>query len=436
MNESIIKAKEVKVIYDEGKSNEVRSLMDINVEIFPEEYVIIHGPSGCGKSTLLYSIAGLQNPTYGKISVSGKELTEMCKDEKVELHQNVIGMIFQAFFLIESLSVIDNICLPMTFQGGELKTRRQEAMRLLGRFGISEQAHKFPGQLSGGQKQRVAIARALINNPQIILADEPVGNLDSESAANVMQIIKELNEVDKKTVILVTHNDEHLHFGDRIIGMRDGRIISEEINKDKRPIEMVKKSREEKEKEISPELQMLMRAFRNLTPKQAGALLMPFKSKQLLSHILSTLTEEQLALADNFLREFLFRNIDPAGLKDGLDKQFEQGGANWNKRKAESFSERAQEIMEQAEIVRKKADKVAVNLADYLGSFFELNLDEERKKKLVSFLEFRLENKLDHTELERKIDDAKVLGGLGLYKNIAERVVREVEIIMLMAYLG
>jgi hypothetical protein len=218
--------------------------------------------------------------------------------------------------------------------------------------------------------------------------------------------------------------------------MRDGKIISEEINKDKRPTELVKKIREEKEKEISPELRMLMRAFKNLTPQQAGALLMPFKSKQLLSHILSALTEEQLTLADNFLKEFLFKNINSSGLKEGLDRRFEQGGANWNKKKAESFSERAQEIMEQAEIVRKKADKAAVNLADYLGSFFELNLDEERKKKLVSLLEFRLENKLDHAELERKIDDAKVLGGLGLYKNKAERIAREVEIIMLLAYLG
>ena len=436
MNESIIKAKELKVIYDEGKSNEVRSLMDINVEIFPQEYVIIHGPSGCGKSTLLYSIAGLQNPTHGKINVSGKELTEMNKDEKVELHQNTIGMIFQAFYLIESLSVIDNICLPMTFQGGELKERRQEAMRLLGRFGISEQANKFPGQLSGGQKQRVAIARALINNPQIILADEPVGNLDSESSANVMQIIKELNEVDKKTIILVTHNDEHLHYGDRIIGMRDGRIISEEINKDKRPIELVKKIREEKEKEISPELQMLMRAFKNLTPNQAGALLMPFKSKQLLSHILSALTEEQLSLANNFLKEFLFKNIDVSGLKDGLDKNFEQGGANWNKKKAVSFSERAKEIVTQAELVREKADKAAGDLGDYLINIFELNLEEEKRKKLVILLGLRLENKLDHTELERKIDDATMLGGLGLYKNTAERIVREVEIIMLLAYLG
>jgi len=248
MPETIIDIKNLKVIYNKDKSNEVRSLDDVNVKIYPEEYVIIFGPSGCGKSTLLYTIAGLQAPTEGEVTVEDKNLAKMKKKEMVELHQTGVGMIFQAFYLISSINVLDNVILPKIFRGEERHKRREDGMKLLRRFSIAEQMEKFPSQLSGGQKQRVAIARSLVNNPSIILADEPVGNLDSESAENVLNILKELNEVDKKTIILVTHNAEHLHFADRILHMKDGKIISEEINRDKRP----KKALEEEIEEAFP----------------------------------------------------------------------------------------------------------------------------------------------------------------------------------------
>ena len=139
---------------------------------------------------MLYGISGLQAPTYGEVIVHGKSLAQMKKREMVEFHQTSIGMVFQAFYLIETLTVLDNVCLPKVFRGEDLKERRAKAMELLRRFGIAEQADKFPSQISGGQKQRVSVARALINNPDIILADEPVGNLDSESAQNVLDIFK------------------------------------------------------------------------------------------------------------------------------------------------------------------------------------------------------------------------------------------------------
>src|SRR3990172_3399673 len=197
MAEPIIDIRNLQVIYNKGKSNEVRSLEDINVKIFPQEYVTIYGPSGCGKSTLLYTISGLQSATFGEVFVEGKDIAKISKKEMVELHQTGIGMIFQAFYLISSIKILDNVCLPKIFRGEDMVVRRQEGMKLLRRFGIAEQSAKFPNELSGGQKQRVAIARSLINNPQKILGDEPVGNLDSESAINVLQILKELNEIDK-----------------------------------------------------------------------------------------------------------------------------------------------------------------------------------------------------------------------------------------------
>ncbi len=237
-----IEIENLSVIYNQGQSNEVRSLENVNLEIYPQEYVIIFGPSGCGKSTLLYSISGLQRPTYGTVKVDGQDINKISKKEQVEFHRRKIGMIFQAFYLIPSLNIIDNVCLPKIFTGDSQKERREAAMKLLHRFGIAEQADKFPSELSGGQKQRVAIARSLINNPDIILADEPVGNLDSKSSHNVMMILKELNEIDKKTIILVTHDPNHLAYGDKIVHMKDGKIIKVEIvEKKKSPKEKKRK---------------------------------------------------------------------------------------------------------------------------------------------------------------------------------------------------
>ncbi len=434
MTDPQIKTEKLRVIYNQGKSNEVRALDGVDVSIYPQEYIIFHGPSGCGKSTLLYSIAGLQTPTYGEVNVCGKRISQMKEKEKVQLHQDIIGLIFQAFYLIPSLTVLDNVCLPQVFRGEKKEERRKKGMQLLHRFGIAEQAYKFPSQLSGGQKQRVAIARALVNNPEIILADEPVGNLDSESAQNVLDILKELNEVDKKTVIMVTHNNEHLHYADRIIHMKDGVVISEEINRDKRPKEAIKEEITTEPEKISPELRILMRTFKNLTPQQVGVLLIPFKAKQLMAHILSELTEEQLSAAENFLKELLFKNINLKTFQDDLDLDFEKGGAGWNKTRAASFAQRVSSIINQAEYFKEDSASVVIKLSDYLIQFFELKLSPEIIQRFRAFLKLRIENKIDRFGLQQRLDAPKALGGIGLYKPTSEKVVREVEIIMLLKY--
>lgn len=429
-----IKVDQLRVIYNKGKSNEVRSLDGVSVEIYPEEYIIIYGPSGCGKSTLLYGISGLQAPTYGDVVVYGKNLAQMTKREKVEFHQTQIGMVFQAFYLIETLTVLDNVCLPKVFRGENLKERREKAMELLRRFGIAEQADKFPAQLSGGQKQRVSIARALVNNPEIILADEPVGNLDSESAQNVLDIFKDINDQDKKTLIMVTHNPEHLVYADRIIHMKDGKKVSEEINKDKRPKEALKKDVTQTPEEITNELRLLMRTFKNLSLQQVGVLLIPFKAKQLLSHIISELSEEQVSSAENLLKEFLFKNIDTTSLAEKLDLDFEKGGAGWNKLRAKSFTERVREIMLQTEMLNSDQETGVKSFVEYLCRMYHLKLDDETLSRFTTFISLRVGNKIDRFGLEQRLDAPKVLGGAGMYKITAEKVVREVELVMLLKY--
>jgi putative ABC transport system ATP-binding protein len=438
MAEPIITVEKLRVIYNQGKSNEVRSLDGVDVKIYPQEYVIIYGPSGCGKSTLLYSIAGLQMPTYGEVTINGKNISKMTKREKVELHQTGIGMVFQAFYLIDSLNVIDNVCLPKTFRGEDLKKRRTEGMSLLQRFSILEQSNKFPSQLSGGQKQRVSIARSLINNPNIILADEPVGNLDSESAENVLKILKELNDVDKKTIILVTHNPEHLHYADRIIHMKDGLIVKEEVIKEKRPTEILAEGQKEggEKEELSNELKLLLRTFKNLTPAQMGMLMIPFKAKQLLFHIISELSEEQLNVAENLLKELLFNNLNTPELAKKLDLKFEEGGANWNKTRANTFTERVQETLNQVEIIKNNPAEAPIKVAEYLEHRFKMHLDGRIDLRLQALLKLRMENKIDLLLMEKKLDDPITMGGIGLYKQTVEKVAREVEILMLLKYSG
>lgn len=429
-----IKVNQLRVIYNKGKSNEVRSLDGVSVEIYPEEYIIIYGPSGCGKSTLLYGISGLQAPTYGDVFVHGKNLAQMSKFERVEFHQTSIGMVFQAFYLIETLTVLDNVCLPKVFRGEEVSVRREKAMELLKRFGIAEQADKFPSQLSGGQKQRVSIARALVNNPDIILADEPVGNLDSESAQNVLDIFKEINDIDKKTLIMVTHNPEHLIYADRIIHMKDGKKVSEEVNHDKRPKEAVKRSIETVPDEISNELRILMRTFKDLSLQQVGVLLIPFKAKQLMTHILSQLTEEQMGSAENFLKEYLFHNINDDAFQTKLDLDYDKGGAGWNKIRAVSFVNEVKSILTQAEKLTADMRENIVPFSEYLIEKYHLKLDDEALLRFKSFVRLRVENKLDRFGLQQRLDAAKSLGGVGLYRGSAEKVVGEIELIMLLKY--
>ncbi len=434
MSDPIIVIDKLRVIYNQGKSNEMRALEEISLTIYPHEYVIIYGPSGCGKSSLLYSISGLQSPTYGDVLIQGTSIAKMTRQEELELHQTKIGMVFQAFYLISSINILENVCLPKIFCGISPSERKQSGVQLMRRFNIVEQADKFPSQLSGGQKQRVAIARALINNPEIILADEPVGNLDSESAENVLKILKELNEIDKKTIILVTHNPEHLIYADRVIHMKDGYVIKEEVFTEKRPAEATSKKGEEKEDAESLELKMLMASFKGLLPQQVNMLLVPFKAKQLLSHLLSELNGEQVSMAEAFLKELLFKNIDAPTFSSRLDLDLDDGGAGWNKLRSRSFAKRVSLILDQAQKLKNETSDGVLSLAQYLINHFHLNLSSDQEFRLQAVLKLRLANQIGQIELQKRLDKSMTAGGVGLHKITAEKVVREVEIIMLLKY--
>ena len=239
---------------------------------------------------------------------------------------------------------------------------------------------------------------------------------------------------DKKTLIMVTHNPEHLVYADRIIHMKDGKKVSEEINHDKRPKDALEKEIAAVPEEISSELKLLMRTFKNLSLQQVGVLLIPFKAKQLLSHIISELNEEQISSAENLLKEFLFKNIDDIRLSEKLDLDFDKGGAGWNKLRAMSFADRTKRIMLQTEMLNNDQETGLLPFCDYLTDTYHLKLDDEVVLRFRSFIKLRVENKIDRFGLQQRLDASKILGGVGLYRGSAEKVVREVELIMLLKY--
>src|SRR3989344_9599669 len=203
--EPLIKLTNINHWYDKGKPSEVWALKNINLEVEKGEYVAFFGPSGCGKTTFLYAISGIERVQEGKILVNGRNIGGLSDLELAIFRQTGIGIVFQQFNLVSSLSVLQNVALPMAFVGTSHEKAETEAAELLKRFGMHDFAHRLPHELSGGQQQRIGIARALANNPPIIIADEPLGNLDSVNAKNVMDILKELNEKDGRTIIMETH---------------------------------------------------------------------------------------------------------------------------------------------------------------------------------------------------------------------------------------
>lgn len=204
---------------------ETQALENVNIEVQKGEFVSIMGPSGCGKSTLLNIIGLLDAPTGGNITINGTDVQGM-KDRELSAFRNRnLGFVFQSFHLIGSLNVLDNVELPLLYRDMPAKERRRLAMEILEKVGLSHRMYHFPSQLSGGQCQRVAIARAVVGNPEILLADEPTGNLDSRMGAEVMDLLHKLNKEDGRTIVMVTHNEAQAKQTDRIIRFFDGRQV-------------------------------------------------------------------------------------------------------------------------------------------------------------------------------------------------------------------
>lgn len=221
---AMIKLTGINKIY---RTNEIETLAleNVNLDVEKGEFVSIMGPSGCGKSTLLNIMGLLDAPSSGKIEINGTSVENMKDKELAAFRNKTLGFVFQSFHLINSLNVIDNVELPLLYRKMPAKERTRLAKEVLERVGLSHRMRHMPTQLSGGQCQRVAIARAIVGNPEIILADEPTGNLNSKMGAEVMELLHKLNKEDGRTIVMVTHNEEQAKQTSRTIRFFDGRQV-------------------------------------------------------------------------------------------------------------------------------------------------------------------------------------------------------------------
>jgi putative ABC transport system ATP-binding protein len=418
--EPIIEVKNLSVIYNLGKSNEAVALDDVNLEIYPGEYVVFFGPSGCGKSTLLYCLAGLLTPTKGEIIVYRDKLSDLSPKEMVLYRRMVVGMIFQAYNLIPTLTVLDNVLLPHIFGGLNLKESIKKAKLLLQRFGIENLANRYPFELSGGQQQRVAIARALMYDPPILLADEPVGNLDSASAKVVMDTLKEINEKMGKTIVLVTHEASYLEDAHRVFHMKDGKIIRVVIN--------------EKKKQIGPFEGK--RVIQKVLPKEKPVL----HPSSLALYLLTSFDEAVIRRLEEAIRKRISGEIDAQQFKEILDRPFEKGGVGLYRQTAESFAQKIERILAESEALKEvlpekpveEIQKKVERLRKFILEGWKGSLKtEEQLKRLDEAILLRLEKKIGKKEFQRLLDLPLKKGGVGLDRRTARNFARKLEVALI-----
>lgn len=228
MKNHLIRLENIIKIYRVGET-EVRALRGISYSLEESDFLAIMGPSGSGKSTLMNIIGCLDKPTSGKYYLDGQEVSTMDRNTLARIRNKKIGFVFQSFNLLARTTALENVELPLIYSHTSSKSRTQLTLKALALVGLQDRADHRTNQLSGGEQQRVAIARALVNSPSLILADEPTGNLDSKTGAEIMQIFKKLNEEQKITIIIVTHEQDIARFAHRILYLRDGLILREEV---------------------------------------------------------------------------------------------------------------------------------------------------------------------------------------------------------------
>jgi len=425
----IIKTKDLSVTYNLGKSNENTAIKNIDIEIYPGEYVVFFGPSGCGKSTLLYCISGMETPTTGEVFVKGNKLSEADSNKMVDLRRKGTGMIFQAYNLIPTLKILDNVLLPCFLGGTDSKETHKKAEDLLERFDIGDLKNRYPSELSGGQKQRVAIARSLIYDPEILLADEPVGNLDSQSATNVMKLLAEINKKEGKTVILVTHQSMYLDYAHRIFHMKDGQITRITTNS------KIKQIIPGKESLLSEELGKTERAYPFLSE-------IKIKAKVLTSHLVVSMNSSEIERMEELIQKRILKELTKNELIYMFNKSFKENGLGLYKQTAEKYVEEIEKIINKSEFIEEKKenkkeeplkdeDKKVIELRKYLLD--SSSIDFKKKEEIVRldhFIRLRINKKIDKLKFQKYLDKPFKKGGVGLNARTAKNFAQDLELIL------
>ncbi len=411
---SIITTENVDVTYNYGKSNEFKALKDVTCEIAAREYIIFFGPSGCGKSTLLYSIFGVLEPSAGEVHVKGDSIYKYEPMELVMYQRKTMGIMYQSFNLIMSLTVLDNVQLPLIFAGFSPSVRERRAMELLDRFGIAHVAHKRPGLLSGGQQQRVSVARSLVNDPEILIADEPVGNLDFVSAEAVMNTLEGINRNDKKTVLLVTHDAKYLPYAHRTFYLDYGRIDRIVPNPEKRQIIKVRPG-----ETIVTEIEQLARIYPYDSPEQ-------LRVKSLINFLTQNLSFDQVVRLEKMTQHVIEGILSEEQLASALTSDYEKGGCGIKPKQAAEMTKRMFQILEQSKDVirfrRSSRDQDTVNLARfdliknihaYMVEECKVEADSQLLERLTKMVTVRVYGYITRQEFHRQLRLSKSDGGAG-----------------------
>lgn len=420
----LVEVRNLNVIYDADTPRETRALKDVSLQIYPEEYVIFYGPSGCGKSTLLYCISGLLTPTNGEVLVLGDDIAKFSAKKIADFHRKTIGIVFQAYNLIPTLSIIDNVALPQIWRGIPSKLREKLAVASLKNLGIEHLVKRLPQELSGGQQQRVAIARSLVNNPPLLLGDEPVGNLDSKSAQGVLEIFSNLNIDKKKTVILVTHDTSLFPYADRIIFMRDGKIIKEEKNA---------------QKIAASSIDQVISLEASQTEENS--------EEKRIREFADALSDYSLTVSEVYLKEkmddLIINNvkgkISLGDLGKKLMAHLRDGGLGFDAKRAEEFVKRLENVLfEGALLKRRTSDDIknkpliseVAELRKYLLMESDRILSFTQIKRLEEAIGGRLRGSIDDQSFLKVIALPEVLSGVGFSGAEAFRFLFKLKMVM------
>lgn len=431
---TIVELKNVSVKYDLGKSNETVAVKNVSLKIFEGEYIIFLGQSGCGKSTLLYTIAGLESATEGEVIVNGINVREMKGNGLIDFYRNTIGMVFQAFYLVPHLTVQDNIMLSKIFSGVSTNEREKKAKDLMDRFGITPFSSSKPSAISGGQQQRTAIARALMNDPEIILADEPVGNLDTKNANIVLELLASIHKNEKKTIIQVTHNPQDAHYADRVFYMKDG-IIEKIVENTEKGKEAGKHNQLKVPHVEMSEIEKLSEVYPNLNKSRLQA-------KYMMRRLLLPYDIDTEIRIEEIIEKYIKKEINKDELLKLLDEP--SGGVGLYAQKAQRVTDSIQDL--ENEIIESENIRIAmsnkqISTEDYVKSEVEIirrhlldnysgHLSIEQISRLESTIIDRINKKIDNNKLKEILDLPIKNGGLGLNSKTAKRFAEEINMII------
>lgn len=427
MAKPLIVARDLAITYNVGKSNEFKALQGVNTDIYEGEYIILFGASGSGKSTLMYAIQGSLPPAEGTLLVRGDDVYSYPPSERVFFQRHVMGIIFQQFNLIPSLTSLDNVALPQIFSNVDRPTRERRAQALMDRFGVGMVSHKIPAMLSGGQQQRVSVARSMVNDPQILLADEPTGNLDSVSTQQVMDKIDEINTFDQRTIVMVSHNAAHLQYAHRVYYLKDGWIVREVVNPQRKQIKPVKEG-----ETIVTELEQLARLF----PYDSIDTL---RVKSLTNFLTQEYTFDQLVRLEHTIKLFMQGKVNEKQFVSALTKKYEEGGVDIDKNDAMRMMRRTKDVVEQANDIKRfrankdmesaffEQHKFSERLREHLLEEHHLRIGKKREERLTEIIADRVSGVTGRDEFHEELQATAKSGGLGLKEDVADDVTRYLE---------